>query len=167
MTTLVAFNAMLKDFLGDLHSTFPEVDALGLFTLGFDHLIQITPRKPLEMFMKTLIPHSGLVMARDNALFDQELDLGYSINLSDMWNAEGVTESTRAAMWQYISTLFLLGTTIENMPADMLASVESLAQDCAAKVDRGEMGMNDIMSLMMNSMGGLMGAQQPSQKSLE
>lgn len=157
MTTLSAFNSMLKEFIGELAATFDDVPELDLYRIGFDHYTKIDPTKPLNLFMNTLTPYGDLIMARDNALFEKDIDLGMNVNLSTLWNSEGVSENTRAAIWNYLSTLFLLGTTIRSMPPEILNSVESIAKDCADKVQNGEIDFASMMPKLMQSMSGLMG----------
>jgi len=79
------------------------------------------------------------------------------VKLNTLWNSEGVTENTRSAIWNYLSTLFLLGTTIRSMPPEILSSVEGIAKDCADKVQNGQLDFASMMPQLMQSMSGLMG----------
>jgi len=146
-TTLLAFNALLKTFITELAETFPEETALGLYALGFDTLADANPRKPMEFVMAALLPHTDLVMAKDSALFDQDINLGGQIDLRTIWHHDDLSDATRGAIWTYIHTLFLLGTTIQNMPAEMLTNIENVAKDCAARIESGE---NLDMATMAN-----------------
>lgn len=147
----------MKEFVRELSATFPEHEALQVFDRGFDAFIALDPSKPLTVFMDALNPHGDLIMARDNALFEQEIDMGGYVDLHSIWKTENLSDTTRSAIWQYISTLFLLGTTVQNMPAELLSSIETMAQDCASKIENGELDVNDITSNLMKSMSGLMG----------
>ena len=172
MTTLSAFNAMLKEFIGELSATFPEIPELELYKLGFDHYVNIDPIKPLNLFMNALSPYAEMIMSRDNALFEKDIDLGMNVKLDALWNAGDISEATQGAMWNYISTLFLLGSTIRAMPPDILNSVESIAKNCADKVQNGELDFASMMPSLMQSMSGLLGSlgetpKKPTQRRLE
>ena len=142
---------MMREFIGELKATFPEQQELALFVLGYDHLIAMNPRKPLTLFMDAMSPHAQLIMARDDALFSQPLDMG--VDLHALWNTEDLSAATRDAIWQYISTLFLLGTTITSLPTHLLENIESVAENCASKIQSGDMNMNDLMRSMSSMMG--------------
>jgi len=158
MSTLEAFNTLMRNFLTELNETFPEFEELNLFVAGFDALVTLTPRKPLETFMETMSPHANLIMAKDPALFEHEdLSLGGAVNLKAMWHSTDLSESTRDAIWQYLSTLYILGSTIQSMPPEILGTIESVAHDCANKVESGEMNMTDLMPALMNSMSSILG----------
>ena len=158
MTTLSAFNNMLKEFITELSATFDDIPELELYRIGFDHYTKIDPSKPLNLFMNALSPYGELIMAKDDTLFQKEIDLGMNVKLDSLWNSNDVSENTRSAIWNYVSTLFLLGTTIRAMPPEILNNVESIAKDCADKVQSGEMDLASMMPKLMQSMSGLMGS---------
>lgn len=158
MSSLEAFNTLLKNFIVELNETFPEFSELSMFVAGFDALVAINPSQPLTSFMETFGPHSSLIMARDVSLFEQEdVSLGGAVDLHKMWHSEDLSDATRDAIWQYLTTLFVLGSTIQTMPPEILKSIEAMAGDCATKVETGQMNMADLMPALMNSMGSLMG----------
>ena len=150
MTTLNAFNSLFKRFLEDLAGTFPEAPALTTMVNSFDALVAINARKPMDMFVSALAPHSDMVMTKNPKLFDQPLDIG--IDISTMWKTD-ISDGSRDAIWQYIHTLFLLGTTCLHVPPELLNTIESVAQTCAARLQDGETDMSSMASLFMNGMG--------------
>jgi len=157
MTTLSTFNTMLKEFITDLSATFTEIPELELYRIAFDRFVDINPIKPLNLFMNALVPYTDLIMARNDELFEKDIDLGMSVKLNVLWNSDGVNENTRTAIWNYISTLFLLGTTIRSMPPEILESVEHIASECAGKVQNGELDFSSMLPKLMQSMSGLLG----------
>lgn len=159
MSTVEAFNTLMRNFVTELHETFPEFQELSLFVTGYDALTAAAPSKPLELFMESVAPHAQLLMARDTALFEQEeVTLGGAINLKEMWHSPDLSQSTRDAIWQYLTTLYVLGSTITSMPPEVLGTIETMAKDCASKVESGEMNMTDIMPALMSSMSSLIGS---------
>ena len=158
MSTLEAFNTLMRNFLNELNETFPEFEELKVFAAGYDALVILSPHKPLETFMETMSPHANQIMGRDPALFEHDdLSLGGAVNLKAMWHSTDLSEGTRDAIWQYLTTMYVLGSTIQSMPPEILGTIETVAHDCASKVESGEMNMADIMPALMNSMSSLIG----------
>ena len=132
MTTLTAFNTMLKGFLEELREVYPEETSVGLFLSGFDALVAASPRVPLDMFVSAVQPHTDVLMAKDASLFAR-LDLA-GIDLGKLWAQPDVSDNTREAIWQYLHTLFLLGTTVSSVPPELLQSIETVAANCAENI---------------------------------
>ena len=158
MATLEAFNTLMRNFIVELNETFPEFKELALFASGYDAFVALSPSKPLETFIETMGPHANLIMGRDVSLFEQEgLSLGGVVDLKEMWHSPDLSDSTRDAIWQYLTTLYVLGSTINSMPPEVLETMESVAKNCADKVENGSMSMADIMPVLMNSMSSIFG----------
>jgi len=153
MSTVQAFNTMLKNFLGELAEVFPEETQITLFLEGFDALTTLTPRGPLDMFVEALTPHAGLAMAKDASLFDK-LEFPGGIDFARLWKTD-ISDNTREAIWQYINLLFLLGTTVRSMPPEMLESIETVAKNCADQVQSGQLDFTSLGGMLMG--GGLDG----------
>lgn len=153
MTTLTAFNNMLKAFLDELVVVFPEQKDVATFAASFDTFVAISPRQPLDTFMAAMSPHAQLLMAKDPALFGQLQFPG--IDFRAMWTSEGVTDVTKTAIWQYLQSLFLLGTTIQSLPPELLQSIETVAHDCAEKLQGGDMDFGTMASALMGGLGPL------------
>jgi hypothetical protein len=153
-TTVAAFNNLLKLFIEELARVFPEQRDVATFLAGFDAFVMLAPTQPLDTFLEALSPHASLLMAKDAALFESIRFPG--LDFHGMWTSEGVTDGTRDAIWQYLHTLYLLGTTVKSMPPEVLQSIESVAASCADKVDAdGEIDFGAVMSALMTSMGPL------------
>ena len=58
-----------------------------------------------------------------------------------------MTDGTKNAVWQYLQTLYMLGTTITSIPQETLSLIESVAKDCADKIQTGD-GQIDEKALM-------------------
>jgi hypothetical protein len=153
MTTVTAFNTMLKSFLEELTEVFPEQRDVATFLAGFDAFTTITPRKPLQLFVDAIAPHVDMLMTKDAGLFAALQFPGIDFNA--MWTSPGVTDATRDAIWQYLHTLFLLGTTVQSLPPELLASIETVAHDCAEKMQGGEMDFSSMASALMGGLGPL------------
>lgn len=149
MSTVQAFNTMLKNFLDELADVFPEELQIKLAVETFDTVTSVSPRGPMDMFIESLSPLSALVMAKDPALFEQ-LQFPGGIDFAKLWKAD-ISDNTRDAIWQYINLLFLLGTTVRSMPPQMLESIESVAKNCADQIQSGQMDFTGLSTMLMNS----------------
>ena len=165
-TTTQAFNTMMGNFLEELHHTFPEEHKIEVVIESFNDLTSINARKPMELFTASLAPYSELVMAKNPALFDQPIELPGGLDMSKLWAVPDVMQETRDAIWQYIQMLFMLGTTVQNLPAPLLQTIESVAMSCAAQMGgegggvgngAGSMDFSALSSMLMSGLGSMMG----------
>lgn len=157
MSTVQAFNTMLKSFMEELADVFPEETQIAMFLQGFDALVALNPRGPMDMFVDSLAPHTELAMAKNPELF-KRLKFPGGIDFDTLW-ASDISDNTRDAIWQYLNLLLLLGTTVRSMPAEMLQGIEAVAKNCADQMQSGEMDFSALGSMLMN--GGLAGLAVP------
>jgi hypothetical protein len=151
MSTVQAFNTMMKNFLEELADVFPEETQIKMFLDGFDSLTGLNARAPMDMFIDSLTPHADLAMAKNPELFGK-LQFPGGIDFARLW-ASDITDNTREAIWQYVNLLFLLGTTVRSMPAEMLQGIETVAQNCASQIEDGQLDFSALGGMLMN--GGL------------
>ena len=152
-TTVDAFNGTLKSFLQELVECYPAAPGVGklsLFLSGFDMAVRANPRVALDAFVEAMAPHTTLIATKDAALFERAALPG-GFDLGGLW-AEA-DEDAREKVWQYVQMLHMLGSTASMMSPDMLASLETMAQQCAGKIQNGEMDMAAMTAMLMN--GGL------------
>ena len=159
-STISAFNQMMKNFLEELHATFPEEAKVGVVVEAFDDLARINAKKPMELFVAALAPHAAFVTAKNPALFDQPIELPGGLDMSTLWAKEDVPPATRDAIWQYIQMLFMLGTTVQNLPPQLLATIESVAMNCAEQMQASDQPMDfgSLSSMLMGGLGNVMGS---------
>ena len=154
MTTLQTFNTLLRQFLDELATTFPEDAALAVSVPSFDKLVKANARKPLDLFNESLGPHAQLVMTKDPALFDQGLTIAGTIDLKTYWETPDLTDASRAAIWQYLQSLLALASTVSALPPEMLTAIESMAQECASKISSGETDLASMTSMLLGNGAG-------------
>ncbi len=155
MTSVSAFNDMLEQFLTELMGTFPEERSIKKYHAGFDVLRKSNPKKVVEGFMTTIGPAAQKIMDKDESVLDDNLDILDELSIKKHWNS-GISDNTKGAIWQYLQTLYMLGTTITAIPADTLNMIEDVAKQCADKMQSGEGGELDQAGLM-NAMSGMFG----------
>ena len=140
MTTVKAFDDMMGQFLGELAGTFPDEPP----KTGVD----------CPTFMKQIASWTPRMTARDEAFFSEDNEFVKSINLHAIWKREDCTENTKQAIWQYLQSLYMIGTTMSMFPPETLSAIEAAAENCAKNMKMGPNGQIDEKSLMagVNSM---------------
>ena len=140
MTTVKAFDEMMTQFLGELSTVFPDEPA----KTGPD----------CKTFMKHIAPWAGQMSARDEAFFCEENEFVKGLNLHMIWKREDCSSNTKQAIWQYLSSLYMIATTMSMFPPETLSAIEAVAENCAKNMKLGPNGQPDEASLMagVNSM---------------
>jgi hypothetical protein len=158
MASVTAFNDMMGQFLVELHKTFPEEKGIKKMMTSFDVLKSTNPRLVVDAFMKGVTPYAEKISAKDESFLLKEIDtidFLKDLNIKSYW--ERMSVNTRGATWQYLQTLYMLGTTITSIPDDTLKMIEGIAKECADKMenDGGELDQDALMKMMGSMLGGL------------
>lgn len=159
MTSVSAFNDMMLQFLNELMQTFPEEKKIKKYAASFDIMKKSNPRKCVEVYMDAIGPFSQRVTAKDETLLNEEgLSFLTEMNIKKHWTPE-LSNNTKEAIWQYLQTLYMLGTTITSIPADALDMIENVASNMAKQIsDGGDSSGGQIdEQALMNSVSGLLG----------
>jgi hypothetical protein len=119
--------------------------------------------------MKSVGPHAAKMMAKDESFFlehAKDIEFLKEINLDKVWTPE-TSPQTKAAIWQYMQTLHILGTTLTMFPPETLEAIENAAKKCAESGAFDPSAMQGLLSGLMGGAGDnpfaalLGGAQQP------
>jgi hypothetical protein len=158
MASVTAFNDMLSQFLVELHKTFPDETGIKKMTTSFELLKTTNPRLIVDGFMKGVTPFADRISAKDEKFILEEIEkieILKDLNIKNYWDR--MSPNTKAATWQYLQTLYMLGTTITAIPADTLSLIESIAKDCADKMqtEGGEIDQDALMKMMGSMLGGM------------
>ena len=158
MASVTAFNDMLSQFLVELHKTFPDEKGIKKMLTSFDVLKSTNPRLVVDAFMKGVTPYADKISAKDETFLLTEIetiDFLKDLNIKSYW--ERMTANTKAATWQYLQTLYMLGTTISSIPEDTLSQIENLAKGVADQMQDGdgELNQDALMKMMGNMLGSL------------
>jgi hypothetical protein len=150
-TTIKAFNDMMDQFLTELNLTFPENKAVIKFQASFEVVRTATPSKVLDEFMKAIKPYRNKIMRKDPEFITEDsgnIPALNDIDIASMWSQ--ASDGTKDAIWQYLHTLILFGTTIKAFPPETMSMIESMAAKCAEQMQSGESSEGDfnIMDLM-------------------
>jgi hypothetical protein len=158
MASVTAFNDMLSQFLVELHKTFPEEKGIKKMTASFEVIKQSNPRLIVDGFMKGVTPYADKISAKDETFLLEEIekiDFLKDLNIKSYWTR--MSPNTQSATWQYLQTLYMLGTTINAIPADTLSQIENIAKGVADKMqtDGGELDQDALMQMMGSMLGGM------------
>ncbi len=165
MTTIYAtFNAVFREFLGQLSATFANQSGLADCVDQFDAFAQADPQGPLNAVYESLKPHHELITARNESLFDV-LVLPGNINLKRLWTRPEVDTQIREAIWSHLSNLYIGAALIKSVPPEMMGFMENLygmaMQQSQALGDMDGSGIASIMPLISQVLGQVQSGQQP------
>jgi hypothetical protein len=154
MATVKSWNDMLDSFLNELEATFPEELSIKKYHATYDLLVQTNPRVVLDQWTATTAPFQQQIMDKDETIFlsDDGPPFLREINIHKHWTPD-LSENTKSAIWQYISTLTILANTISILPADTMNMIESIAAKCAADMESqgvDEKQLGGLLSSLQN-----------------
>jgi hypothetical protein len=137
-TTLSSFNDLMQQFLDELEIAFPDDPKLKKHQSNFSILKKANVRKPLNSFMDAVTPHANKIMAKDESYFFEADDKFIKeLDIQTKW--ANCSENTKSAIWQYLQTLYIIGTTIKTLPTDALSMIEDVAKKCADSFNPDDM----------------------------
>ena len=158
MASVTAFNDMLSQFLVELHKTFPEEKGIKKMLTSFDVLKSSNPRLVVDAFMKGVSPYANKISAKDDTFLLNEMDnieFLRELDIKSYWDR--MTANTKSATWQYLQTLYMLGTTINAIPEDTLSQIEKIAKGVADQMQdgNGDLDQDALMKMMGSMLGSL------------
>ena len=163
MTSVSAWCEMMESFLGELEKTLPNEPGIKKYKVSYELVRKANPRKCVESYMAACSQFNNEIMQKDEKFFvEHGENIGFlkDLNIKKHWEDPDLTQGTRDAIWQYIQTLYILGTTITSFPPEALGMIENVAQQCASNMgEGGNMDPNQMMgnmSTLFSSLGGML-----------
>ena len=158
MASVSAFNDMMSQFLVELHKTFPEEKGIKKMLTSFDLLKSTNPRLVVDGYMNGVSPYADKISAKDETFLLEEIEnieFLKELDIKRYWTK--MSEGTKGATWQYLQTLYMLGTTITALPADTLSQIENIAKGVADNMQSGdgELDQDALMQMMGSMLKGL------------
>lgn len=154
MASVSAFNNVLISFVSELSNLFSHEDPrIGTLAKTFPLLVDASPNLPLEMFMSHYSKFTDKISNKDESLFNDVPLLFNEINVGELWTR--TSNDNKEAIWKYLQTLVLLGTTIKMIPSNMLSTIETVAMDCAKHIESGQIDPTTLMSALPKVLSGL------------
>tara|TARA_B110000459_G_scaffold2161_1_gene2391 strand:+ start:3251 stop:3709 length:459 start_codon:yes stop_codon:yes gene_type:complete len=149
---------MMSQFLVELHKTFPDEKGIKKMLTSFDMLKSTNPRLVVNGFMDGVTPYAGKISAKDETFLLEEvenIEFLRELDIKKYWG--NMSTNTKAATWQYLQTLYMLGTTITSLPDDTLSQIEKIAKGVASQMQDGDgdLDQDALMKMMGSMLGGL------------
>lgn len=156
MASLKTFLGLLDEFVNELIETFPNEKKLKTYQMKLETMKKSNPRMILDKFMETVGPCFQQIVNKDESIIlDEKHELVKEMNLKELWLSPQVTPNTKDAIWAHLNTLCVFGTTINQIPSNMLENIEQMAEQCASTMQGGDsenllMGMQNLLSQQLN-----------------
>lgn len=158
MASVSAFNDMMGQFIAELHKTFPKEGSIKKFMTSFELLRDTNPRKCVEAYMKGVSPYSEKISNKDDTFITEDiLNIDFIKDLSIKDNWAKCSPKTKDAIWQYLQTLYMLGTAISAVPEETLGAIEKLAKEAANTIQGGGGGGGLDEAALQKMMSGFLG----------
>jgi hypothetical protein len=108
--------------------------------------------------MDGVTPYAGKISAKDETFLLEEvenIEFLRELDIKKYWG--NMSTNTKAATWQYLQTLYMLGTTITSLPDDTLSQIEKIAKGVASQMQDGDgdIDQESLMKMMGSMLGGL------------
>jgi uncharacterized protein (UPF0147 family) len=146
---------MMDNFLSELSKTFPDEPGVKKYKTSYELVRKANPRKCVESYMAACTEYSQQIMNKDESFFVEQgetISFLKDMNIKKHWEDPNLSQGTREAIWQYIQTLYVLGTTITSFPPEALGMIEDVAQKCATNMQGGD---GEDPTKMLSNMSGL------------
>jgi hypothetical protein len=102
------WNELMTQFLDELHITFPAFqESVSSFRFGVTTASTFAESKPCEMFVGAVSPHLSLLEKKDPEFFER-LGSVAGVDFAHMFG-HAPDEHTRNVIFEYVTTLFVLG----------------------------------------------------------
>jgi len=119
------FNQVMDEFFNELIQTFPEETKIKVNYNLFQTLSNSNIRKPCHEFMYGSIPFLEKIAMKDEEFFTgkDKPSLLSSMNIENIWTPE-LSQNTKNAIWKYITTLFIIGNKVVQMPENTIPLID-------------------------------------------
>ncbi|MBP02095.1 MAG: hypothetical protein CMM25_04750 [Rhodospirillaceae bacterium] len=151
MSSVHSFIGTMRQFLDELLEVFPEIKKVHECKAKFILLEVSSPRTIVDTFMKNVTPFKELVQKRDDKLFsDNKCKFLKDINATSFWNDE-LSPNTKKAIWDYMNTLYMMGITIQNLPEDLLETMETFAEKMSKTLEDNPEALNNMLTGLLGN----------------
>ena len=154
MGTIEMWNEMLQTFLDDLGQSFPENTVIPKYRKTLPMILYTNKRIVLDKFIEEVTPIKEKITTRDPSIFKEcKNTFLEELKMSELW--ELASEKSKDAIWSYLNTLLVLGSTISIIPPEAMKTIELLASDMAKNMSSSD--GNLLGALDPNMLAGLLG----------
>ena len=139
-----SFNTMLSEFISNLADVFDDLPELQTANTTLNGLLEMNDEitMPLETFHNVFSEKSDLIMNKDPELFKQvSLPMAENFDLAKAYGESD--EETQGSIWEYLSQLTMLATTVKTLTPDMFSTINSITEDFMKQVHDGSISEED------------------------
>ena len=139
-----SFNAMLSEFISNLSDVFDDVPELQTANTTLNGLLEMNDEveMPLETFHSVFGEKSDLIMNKDPELFNQvSLPMVENFDFSKAYGESD--EETQGSIWEYLSQLTLIATTVKTLTPEMFSTINSITEDFMKQIHDGSLSEED------------------------
>lgn len=137
MDTSSMFNAILKDFLGELRAAFPNNEGIHKAKKKLKNVMKISPKLSCNVFRESMKPFEQLITNRsDDFIFGEAgkmLKKTLSIDIEEIW--KDANNETKDCIWNHINTLYMVSTKEVAITENTMNSIQELAKEMSNTVD--------------------------------
>ena len=156
MASVSAFVSILEEFTNDIYKTFPEDEKIKDFVKTLEEKKE-TPegqKELLQIFNEGVKGDNAQLLTQKQSKFFKRSSFCRNLNLHNL--AKTMSHQSRDAIWQYLNTMYVLNTTISNIPSELLSTIETMAEQCASQMGSGSGEQMPDMSTLMAGMQNMM-----------
>lgn len=128
MATHEQFNNHADTFLKRMAETFPKEQKISTYSAKFNLLRTIDSKKPVELFMESIIPYGEQILTKNENFFKQSDHVNKAESISGKMGLikywDSMSEEVRNTIWEFIQGLYILGMGALNKIPELQDMIE-------------------------------------------
>lgn len=153
--TVDAFLDLMQQFLQAMEEVFPECVKVRQYKLALTARLALcssaedskaVAQQAITGFHGNMQQYYGRVMAKDETLLGEDIDLMKNIDLPGKWTPD-LHGETKDAIWEYIQKLCEhanIYSMYSKVPGNMMSCIETMAHNLASQISEGNMTLRDL-----------------------
>ena len=151
MATIGAFVDMVTEFLNELSTSFPEEKQIKEKLKTIESFTEQDKEKFFKDLCKEMKANEKYITNKSSKLFKKgRTEFFDSLKMARIWKHDKMDNDTCEAIWKYINTIYVLCTTVDNLPQDLIKSIEVMAQECASKMKQEDIEEGNLENILQN-----------------
>lgn len=147
MELVQTFNHTVNNFIGSIKRCYPDD------TNDLCELTDMNDTRPLQKFMKTVGDNMDKITNKDVTIFDAPFECLQECDISKIWK-RSENDVNREAIWKYLQTLSLVGTTVRSKSANLEQFFEQFNNGSSEQGDVNiQQQMMDMLKNLMEDTG--------------
>lgn len=131
------FNAVLKDFFGELRAAYPGDEGIHKAKRKIKNVTKVSPKTPCSLFRESMKPFGTLIMEKNEDFVYGEagviLEKNLGIDIKTLWKT--ATPESKECVWNYINTLYAISSQALEVPDDAMDKIQNLASQLSTTMD--------------------------------